>query len=342
MPALLIRDPGPATTVQDVGRLAARRAGVPVAGTVAPDWLALANALIGAPEGAAGLEIRLAGPRFEVDGPCLVAAGGPVELRIEGQRGSRTVPPFTATALDPGDRVTTGPVRAGTLAVLAFSGGIDVPPVLGSRATYTRARLGGLEGRALVLGDRVPIGDAPFGPPLALPSAPKVGTGPIHVLPGPQDDHFTAEALATFLSEAFTVTTEVDRMGMRLSGPTLDHRARDLSQIVSDGIVPGAVQVPGNGAPIVLLADGQTVGGYPKIATVISADLPRLARMAPGQTVRFEATDISRAEAARAEEARRIAALVASARPAGTAGGLDLRRLYEDNLVSGVIGGPES
>jgi allophanate hydrolase len=342
MTALLIRDPGPATTVQDFGRPDARRWGVPVSGTLVPDWLRLANALVGAEPGAAGLEFRLAGPRFEVEGEVggeglRVAAGGPAELRIEGADGARTVPAWTAAAVQAGETVTVGRVREGTTAVLAVSGGIDTPPFLGSRATYARAALGGFEGRALQPGDRLPVGGAASGEPLALPEPPAEPGGAIRVVPGPQDDHFEPGALEALLEAVFTVTDKADRMGMRLSGPRLAHLSEDLAQIVSDGIVPGAIQVPGNGAPIVLLADGQTVGGYPKIATVIGADLPRLARMAPGAELRFAAVTAEAAEDLLRERMRALDALAAGARPASLTDGIDLRRLYETNLVGGVV-----
>lgn len=334
-PSLVVLDPGPATTVQDMGRRDARRWGVPVAGTLAPDWLALANGLVGAPPDAAALELRLLGPRLRVEGGHVrLVLAGPADMRVESGGTTRTVPAFTATDVAPDDIVSVGPVRNGTVALLAVSGGIAVPPVLGSRATYVRAALGGLDGRALRANDRLPVGPTEAREPLALATPWVEERGPIRVILGPQDDHFTETAVTTFLEEPFDVTREADRMGLRLSGPVLAHRRPDLTQIVSDGLVPGAVQVPGSGAPIVLLADGQTVGGYPKIATVIGADLPRLARRAPGDTLRFRAVTVAEAETARHRAAAALMKRLAEARPATT--GLDLRRLYEANLVDGV------
>lgn len=333
---IVIRDPGPATTVQDFGRPDMRRFGVPVAGTLSPDWLHLANALVGAPVAAAGLDFRLAGPRFTVESDSIrVVVGGPAEIRIDGPDGTRTVPPWTAAVARRGETVAVGRVLQGTTAVLAVSGGIATPPVLGSRATYVRAGLGGHEGRALRPGDRLPLGPQTDLPPLALPDPPVDARTPIRIVPGPQDDHFDTASHDAFLGGDFTVTDKIDRMGMRLDGPALHHCSPDLTDIVSDGIVPGAVQVPGNGQPIVLLADGQTVGGYPKIATVISADLPRLARRSPGDLVRFLAVDPAEAARIGAAATRARAALLDRARPA-SGGGLDLRRLYDGNLISGV------
>ena len=337
-PCLKITDPGPATTVQDLGRHDSRRWGVPVAGTLSPDWLALANGLVGNGATAAGLEFRLVGPRFTVEADEIVlAVGGPADMKIDSADGMRTVPPWNATRVVRGDKVVVGRIGSGTTAILVVSGGIDTPPVLGSRATYARAALGGYEGRALRAGDSVPVGAAPSATPLALPDPPKDGTGPIRLIAGPQDDHFEPEALETLLAEAYTVTDKVDRMGMRLEGPVLAHRTPDLAQIASDGIVPGAVQVPGNGQPIVLLADGQTVGGYPKIATVISADLPRLARRAPKESIRFALVDVAEAERILRDQEKSLKSLAKQARPSTLSAGIDLHRLYEANLISGVV-----
>lgn len=336
--ALAITDPGPATTVQDAGRHDTRRWGVPVAGTLAPDWLMLANHLVGNEANAAALEFRLIGPRFTVEADDLVlAVGGPAEMKVEGTDGSRTIPPWTAAPVLRGDKIAVGRVGDGTTALLAVSGGIDTPLVLGSRATYVRAALGGHRGRVLRPGDRLPVGAQPAPAPLALPDLPLDGDGPIRVIVGPQDDHFDPAALETLLTGSYTVTEMVDRMGMRLEGPQLQHRAAELSQIASDGIVPGAVQVPGNGQPIVLLADGQTVGGYPKIATVISADLPRLARRAPGETIRFARVEVAEAEAILREHQKALKSLSHQARPATLSSRLDIRRLYETNLISGAV-----
>jgi allophanate hydrolase len=335
---LRIRDPGPATSVQDRGRHQMRRLGVPVAGTLAPDWLHLANALLGNPPDLAGLEFRMVGPRFTIEAEAVrLIVGGPAVMRIDGADGRRDVRPWTATMAHLGDTVTVGRVQTGTTAVLAVSGGIDTPPILGARATYARAALGGHHGRLLQVGDAVPVGPQVDGPLLALAKMPDDPGGPIRLVAGPQDDHFRPSALAALCAQEFCVTNSVDRMGMRLEGPLLHHLDPSRAEIVSDGIVPGAMQVPGNGQPIVLLADGQTVGGYPKIATIISADLPRLARRAPGDRIRFAMVDVAEAEAAARRMHADLQRAVSMARPVGPDGGLDLRRLYEDNLISGVV-----
>lgn len=336
-PALRITNPGPATTVQDLGRLGARRWGVPQAGTLLPDWLTLANGLVGNPAGAAGLEFRLAGPAFTVEAEeLLVALAGSAELRIESEGESRTVPAWCAAKVRRGEKVSVGRL-AGGLGLLAFSGGLSVPEILGSRSTYVRAHLGGLEGRALKAGDSLPLGDQAGAAPLALEQPPEEERGPIRLIPGPQEDHFAQGALARLLEGPYRVTDQVDRMGMRLEGPELEHRTPELAQIASDGIVPGAIQVPGSGQPIVLLADGQTVGGYPKIGTVIAADLPRLARAAPGTELHFAETSVAEAQSLLRQHRERLARLLDGARPASLVSGIDLRRLYESNLISGVV-----
>ena len=157
---------------------------------------------------------------------------------------------------------------------------------------------------------------------------------PIRVILGPQDDYFTEDSLAAFFSEGFSVSREADRMGMRLDGPTLKHaRGHD---IISDGIATGAIQVPGNGRPIVLLADHQTTGGYPKLGTVISADIPRLGRLRAGDALRFAQVQQAEAEAALRDLQDRITRVID--RFGSTDPWLDLDALYQENLVSGVVG----
>lgn len=334
---LRILAPGPSTTVQDLGRPSLRRLGIPVAGTLCPDWLFLGNGLLGNAPDAAALEFRALGPRFkaEVDGVCIVSAG-PARLQIDTADGRQEIEPWTATHLRNGDTVTVGPVTSGTVGLICVSGGIQTQPVLGSRATYARASLGGLNGSPLAVGDRLPVAASPSDANTTIDVPEDNCEAPLRVILGPQDDHFEKEQVDRFLATEFKVTPQVDRMGMRLEGPALMHLKPEMAEIVSDGIVPGAVQVPGNGQPIVLLADGQTVGGYPKIATVISADLPRLARLAPGGSVRFSAVAVKEAEDALQDQQTGLVAILAAAKPAYTAGRVDLQKLYAENLISGV------
>ncbi len=306
MTALLLRSCGPATSIQDRGRFGWQRYGIASSGAADPLALAAANALVGNPLDTAALELMLLGATLEtVDAPARLAlAGAAMPLTIDG------VPQadHTSFVLAPGRRLTIGPARTGVCAVLAVEGGFDLVPALGSHSLHARAGLGGLSGRTLRGGDTLPLlkaaptarGEA------ALPPLPVALDRPLEVVLGPQDDHFTPQGIATFLGSPYIVTAEADRMGYRLAGPHIAH-AGDFN-IVSDGIVAGSVQVPGSGQPIVLLADRQTTGGYPKIATVASADLRLLAQRRPGDAVRFAAVTVESAQAsARAATAERHA-----------------------------------
>ncbi|HEY6099935.1 MAG TPA: biotin-dependent carboxyltransferase family protein, partial [Anaeromyxobacter sp.] len=206
---------------------------------------------------------------------------------------------------------------------LAVRGGIDVPPFLGSRSTYTRGAVGGLEGRPLAAGDALRVAPAGPAPPARVLRARDVprygGEVRLRVLLGPQDDRFTREGLATFLGSPYTVTNRNDRMGYQLEGPAIRHRRG--ADIVSDALLPGAIQVPGSGMPIVLTADAQTVGGYTKIGAVIGADLPRLAQARRGDTVSFVRCDHAAAVRALRQARDRVEAIAAeletARRPAG-------------------------
>jgi biotin-dependent carboxylase-like uncharacterized protein len=209
--------------------------------------------------------------------------------------------------------------------------------VLGSRSTLVRAGIGGLDGRALRAGDCLPLCQprAAEAEEVRLAGLNLAPPPRFRIILGPQDDYFTAEALAALSQKSFTVTPASDRMGMRLDGPHLGHSKG--YNIVSDGIAPGTIQVPGNGLPIVLLADRQTTGGYPKIATVISADLPALGRLTPGAQVRFEVVSIEAAEAARRAQAAELAALARLISPLPRTVEIDEGRLQGSNLVSGMV-----
>ncbi|HRD90169.1 MAG TPA: biotin-dependent carboxyltransferase family protein, partial [Accumulibacter sp.] len=226
-------------------------------------------------------------------------------------------------------------LAVGRVGYLALAG-LAVVRHFGSASTYARAGLGGVDGRLLAPGVRLSVAAGCSGERL-LQRPPAVDEAPIRVVPGPQDDHFDAPAMAIFFTQAYRVSAAADRMGIRLDGPPLRHRPDKGAEIVSDATVPGSIQVPGSGQPIVLLADGQTAGGYPKIATVITADLPRLAVMAPGQTLRFAAVSVAAAEqAARAREAE-LQALIAGIGPLAEAGNGDPQAIYTANLISGVV-----
>ncbi len=327
---MIIIDPGMAVAVQDTGRFGLRRFGVPVAGALDPVLLACANALLGNPSDAAGLELLVSGPILAADeGSVAVALAGDVSAqRIAADGATSPVKPWTAVVLAAGEQLKIGAPRTG-IAYLAVSGGIRSAPMLGSRATYRRAGLGGFLEKG---------GDLPCSAPGALHRGKEWHweNGPIRVVPGPQDDHFQPESLDALERETFKVGPASDRMGLRLSGKALAHNDKG-AEIPTDGVVPGVIQVPGDGQPIILLADGQTTGGYAKIATVISADLPRLGHLRPGDAVRFKR--VTRREARAALKERQAAFERWCAALSGAAGEIDHEALYRANLISGAVSG---
>ncbi len=278
-----MRRAGPLATVQDLGRPGWQHLGVPVSGALDALALRLANLLVGNPEGAAALEVTLGGFEAEFTSDTRFAVVGPGgAARLNGV----PVASWESHRAQPGDRLALGPTA--TREVIAVAGGVAVPEVLGSRSTYLRGGFGGFEGRALRAGDELPLGrptGAPRGP---VPGGLRPATGdpsPLRVVWGPQADRFTPEARAAFGAASYRVSERADRMGCVLEGPRLTHLGG--ADLVSEGIAPGSIQVPGDGLPLVLLADRPTVGGYTKIATVAGVDLPRLAQALPGAEVRF-------------------------------------------------------
>jgi biotin-dependent carboxylase-like uncharacterized protein len=294
-----VLEPGLLTTVQDLGRRGYERFGVPVAGAMDEFALRAANGLVGNPADAAGLEITLVGPRLRATENCLVAVcGADLDLHV----GDRSLPGWMAVFVRRGWEISFGGPRRGCRAYLAVAGGIDVPPVMGSRSTYLRGGFGGFQGRALRAGDRLPVG-APAASPTDLAGRrlpkrvrPRYNDHPtLTAILGPQDDSFTGEGIAAFLSGEYRVAPTSDRMGYRLEGPAIAHKIS--ADIVSDGVALGAVQVPAGGQPIVMMTDRQTTGGYAKIATVVRADMPLLAQCVPGESrVRFRKTTVEAAQ----------------------------------------------
>jgi 5-oxoprolinase (ATP-hydrolysing) subunit C len=321
---------GPLTTLQDGGRGGWLRFGVPPSGALDPRALAVANLLVGNRADAGALEMTLLGGAFAIEGGSvrIAVAGADMPLAIDGVAAARE----RSHTLTAGAVLRIGTARHGARAYLAVSGGFAVAPVFGSIAAHVRSGIGG---GALRAGDILPLATAaPAGPELGLAVDAPPTHSRVRLVLGPQDDYFTSDALAALLSAPYEVTARSDRMGLRLAGPPLAH-AKGFN-IVSDAIAPGSIQVPGGGQPIILLADRQTTGGYPKIATVISADLPALGQMRPGDTMRFEAVTLDEAIAARrALKAwldalpTRIVALAA----------LDSEHLLGANLISGVTDG---
>jgi antagonist of KipI len=273
----------------------------------------LANALVGNDASAATLEMTLVGPEIEFDDERLVAvAGAEFELSVDGRRQLMNIP-FTVAA---GSRLHIGARRAGARGYLAIAGGIGVSKILGSRSTHLVSRLGGLSGRALSAGDDVPLEPADEAPipvgvvaPARLP-VPGEETR-IRVLAGPHEDRFTADALDVLQSAAYRVGNDSDRMGFRLVGPRLTHQGP--ADIISDATPLGVLQVPASGQPVLLMADRQTTGGYPNLATVISADIGLAGQLAPGDSIRFDLTTAQEALAALIKQERLLLPIERSA-----------------------------
>ena len=299
MGVIEVIEPGLLTSVQDVGRFGYLRHGVPVSGAMDPVALRLANLLVGNQEDEACLEITLAGPRLQFRSSAVIAVtGADLSPSINGS----PVGTWESAVVKQGDILTFEGQESGTRAYLAVAGGLDVPVVMGSKSTFMKAGIGGFEGRALKAGDllmtRLPNSSTGMSERRILRSlVPSYDvSSPIRVILGPQDDRFTEAGLGVFLGEAFTVSAQSDRMGYRLQGPKIEHVSGP--DIISDGIPFGGVQVSGDGQPIVLMADRGTSGGYTKPATVISADIGKVAQRMPGDEIRFQAVTLVEAHEA--------------------------------------------
>ncbi|MFN3577737.1 MAG: biotin-dependent carboxyltransferase family protein [Tabrizicola sp.] len=332
MTALRVIAAGPGVTVQDTGRHGFQRYGVTPAGPMDSLAHGLANALLGNPPAAAAIEVSLGGLTVQAEGgPATVAVvGGAFDIR---RNDGANLGPALRVTLTAGDRLVLRAGAAGAFATLAVAGGIAVPPVLGSRSTHARSGLGGCGGRGLQPGDLLPVGPAPMRAPADLTglAAPDPGSGPIRVMPGPQAHRFRDDALAILAGTDWRLSPRSDRMALLLEGACLPHAGGH--DIVSDGVVMGAIQVPGDGLPRLLMADRQSTGGYPKIACVIQADLPRLAQVRAGDPLRLALTDRAGAARARADlRARADAWLRAAHQPRLSSG-----YLLATNLVSGVV-----
>ena len=311
--ALRVISPGPLSTIQDLGRPGYQRFGVSVSGAADRYALRLGNLLVGNDQRSAAIEVTIGGAEFEfTSGAIFAITGADLTPTLNGT----PVALWETLSADVGDRLSLmSPARpdSGIRAYVNVSGGFDTPVVLGSRSTHIGARLGGIDGRAPEIDDVIPIGPVtnPVFPGRRVPLEllPQYGGDIlVRVIPGPQDDLFDSDATATFYNSTYTVSDKSDRMGCRLEGaevPAID----GAHDIVSDGVLSGAIQIPGNALPIILLADRQTTGGYPKIGVIASVDLALVAQASPGATVRFErisAEDASALARGRMETLRNI------------------------------------
>ncbi len=349
---LMLLSPGPLASIQDLGRFGYRRFGVPQSGVLHPDLARVANTLAENSEDIAVIEFFLTGPSFRLEkGIVRLAFAGDFTVELTRGRAKRTLRSWRTLTLEAGDTLQLGPVMSGKVGYVAVAGGFDLPSVMGSCATYMRGGFGGVSGSRLLPNTILPIAQEDLGdrPDRLLPRSPRsenLGLIPtseddlptiIRVILGPQEEYFTDVALNDFLTGTYTVSRESDRMGSRLEGPILAHHPEKKPEIISDGIVPGAIQVPGNGAPIVLLMDGPTVGGYPKIATVITADLGKFAAMTPGNRLGFAAVTPYAAETILRAQRAELEDLLASIVSLELRNGVNIQAMYKTCLVSGVV-----
>ena len=301
---LEIVDGGMLTTVQDLGRWGYQRFGVPISGAMDPFALRVANNLVGNEEGAACLEITVLGPLVKLLADTWIAlTGGDLTPMLDGE----PMPMWRSVRVGSGSVLSFGGPKDGLRAYLAVAGGIEVPLLMGSRSTYFRASMGGYEGRALKASDVLKASE-PSGRyeerclPKDFPPPTYGHVNEVRVVLGPQDAAFTAKGVETLLNSTFKVSMDSDRMGYRLEGPAIEHVSG--SDILSDGTALGAVQVPGDGKPIVLLADRGTTGGYTKIATVISSDIGIFAQAMPGDELQFKSVSVQEAGSILREQRR--------------------------------------
>ncbi len=293
--AIHIEEAGLLTTVQDLGRAGYQRFGMPVGGAMDTLSAQLANLIIGNGQNDSCLEATLIGPKISfLDKTAFCVCGADIQPRLNNTAIENNKP-YTAK---PGDSLSFAGRLSGCRAYIAFAGGIDVPVVMGSRSTLLSARLGGFEGRPLQAGDHLNLFPAKKNRPLeSIPEAlfPQTFTGKsVRILPGPEAWHFSTDVMKTFLSTTYTISSQSNRMGYRLEGPTLT-ALDSKSDIISSAIPFGTIQLPSGGQPIILMADRQTTGGYPRLAVVASVDLPYVAQLMPGDDISF--TEISLAQA---------------------------------------------
>lgn len=306
--AIKVLAPGALTTVQDLGRFGYQQFGMPCCGVMDQNSFLLANRLVGNFEHEAVLELTLFGGSYQFDEDTVFALTG---ADLQPLLNRQPCPMNRAVYAAAGSTLFLGMAVSGCRAYLAAAGGIDVPVVMGSRSTNLKCGLGGYEGRALQAGDLLPVGPKDtrglslqsyyeaLCARLSLELYKKLPEHPlwpsaitVRVIEGPQAEYFTDDGLRTFYSNPYTVSEQSDRMGCRMNGPAIE--SIHGTDIISDGIVFGSIQVTSAGQPIILMADRQTTGGYAKIATVCSDDLPALAQCRPGTVVRFRKIDFGK------------------------------------------------
>lgn len=290
--------PGLLTTLQDLGRYGYQKSGMVVSGAMDTLALRIGNLLLGNPVQEAGIECTLTGPLIVLEEDQLIAiTGGNLSPQVDGM----PVEMWRPLYLHKGSTLSFGKAVSGCRTYICVYGGFDVPEVLSSKSTYLRAGIGGWEGRALRANDLIPFKKAYQGPlrktgwSAGRNIYPDLSIRNIRIIKGPEFDQFTGQSIHEFLNGSFSISKEADRMGYRLEGPSLQRKT--AKELLSAAVTFGTIQVPRQGAPIILMADHQTTGGYPRIAQVISADLTLLAQMPPGQEISFELINLVQAQA---------------------------------------------
>jgi antagonist of KipI len=305
---LAVRKPGLLTTIQDLGRPHAMPAGVPAGGAMDRFAHRAANLLVGNGEGAATLECTVSGPELVALQPCQVAITG---ADFAPQVNGSAAPAWTSLSLSAGDRLNFAGRRWGARAYIAVAGGIAGDRWLGSSGTYLLAERGGMHGRALVAGDVIVVSESSAPPhatgELRQELRPNYADHALHVIAGPHLTRLGAQSRHAFFGSAFTVARDSNRMGYRLEGPVLETSGDEL---LSFGLVAGAVQVPRSGLPIVLMADHGTAGGYPVVGTVAGAAIPVAAQLMPGDDLIFEEVSIEAALRMRAAQRAALDSLI--------------------------------
>ena len=311
MSSIIIQSAGLLTTVQDSGRFGYQRYGMPVSGAMDNFSLQLANILVGNNPDEACLETTLSGPAIIFGNEGAIAiCGADMRPRING----KPVQLYATIKVKKGEILTFEGLKSGSRAYIAFAGGINVPLVMGSRSTYLQARVGGFEGRALRAGDELALGEVTGNITITrIPKKiiPKYQDNPtIQIIPGPEIKRFKPEAIQFLLTKEYIVTDQSDRMGYRLSGKAINQNPAN-ADIISAGISAGTIQVPGNGQPIILMADRPTTGGYSRIANIASAYLTLTAQLKPGDRIHFREISLEKAQEMFIEMKRLIQKLMA-------------------------------
>ncbi|MDE5422510.1 biotin-dependent carboxyltransferase family protein [Ancylomarina sp. DW003] len=294
MGTIKILNPGLLSSIQDAGRYGYQQYGMPVAGAMDTDALQFANWCVGNSSNEACIESTIIGASLEFNcGTTIALCGAKVQAKINGEFAEMN----RSLQVKTGDKLEMGNVQAGCRIYLAIAGGFNIPDLMASKSTYLRGKFGGFEGKALASGDEIEVNESGKQIKRRLPQAlisDFSNNTSIRITAGAEVRRFTQEGIKSFLCSTYTVSAQSDRMGYRLSGAKIEHT--DGADIISSGISTGAIQVPGHGAPIIMMADHQTVGGYTKIANVIAADLPLLGQMKPGDKITFKEVSLEKAQ----------------------------------------------